>query len=464
MIGGPLMMNFGRYQVVRMLGKIAGEDVFLGQTIDAHGGEYHVVRRIQDSAFENARRAVRLRHRNLISVRELGAEVGRWYIAAEYVHGEDLRRLLARVRRGDDQVPISIVAAIGIAVASGLHHAHTHQGPRRAWRGVIHGGVTPASIVIGYDGTIKLGEVGVAIGADPSYQAPEQVAGGPIDRRTDVFALGAVLYELATARRLFRAPSDALTRAAIAEPNIPAPSRFRRGLPRALEDIILKALAPAPEARFRSAAELRAALEAFMRRIGLRQTPAGIADYLKQTFGTRPFPWVPSARPQQAPGLLPDLLDDGQLGVAAPPDSALRELGVPEARALEATPSRGTRTPMSWMSQTPPPAPPSPRRRIAIIAGAATAVAAALAFIVVGALARGGDRELAPAIAPPPPVELAPAIAPPLPLPPPPPPPIEPVIPSEAQPDAISGEGAIVPSARSPEPAPPPRAGKARAR
>src|SRR5687767_2734943 len=109
------MMSFGKYQVVKSLAKVGGEEVFLARTVEAQGWEYHLVRRIEDGAFEAARRAVRLRHPNLVSVRELGAEAGRWYVATEYVHGEDLRRLLARVRRSDDQVPIALVATIGAA-------------------------------------------------------------------------------------------------------------------------------------------------------------------------------------------------------------------------------------------------------------------------------------------------------------------------------------------------------------
>src|SRR5262245_40275424 len=134
--GEPMMTtSFGRYQVVKTLAKVGGEDVFLAQTASPDGADYHVVKRIQDRAFENARRAVRLRHPNLVSVRELNAEAGRWFIATEYIHGENLRRVLARVRRSDDQMPIALITAIGAAVAAGLHHVHTHEGARRTLRG-----------------------------------------------------------------------------------------------------------------------------------------------------------------------------------------------------------------------------------------------------------------------------------------------------------------------------------------
>jgi serine/threonine-protein kinase len=325
-------------------------------------------------------------------------------------------------------VPIALFTAIGAAAAAGLHHAHTHAGSRRSRHGSVHGGVSPANIIIGYDGSVKVANLGVAPAADASYLAPEQAsaAGGEIDRRTDVFALGIVLYELATARRLFKAPSDYLTKAAIAEPNIPAPSRFRRGLPRALENIILKALAPSPANRFKSAGELHDALEAFARSLGMRPSPGAIADYLKKLFGVRPLPWLPEAHTVQVQGAFEvheDDEDDGQLGVAAPPDHVLRTLGVPEARELEATPGRGIKTPMSWTSQSAPvaPAPPWTRLRVGIVAGAAL-TSAIIAFLVVGTVVRGkgGGDSIAPAIAPPPPPppasverELAPPPAPP---------------------------------------------------
>ena len=387
-----------------------GGQAFLARLGDADH-HIHMVRRIEDSAVESARRAAWLRHPNLVSVRELDADAGRWFVAAEYVHGEDLARVLTRVRRTHDQVPIALVTAIGAAAAAGLHHAHTHAGSRRTRHGSVHGGVSPANILIGYDGSVKVANLGVAPAADASYLAPEQAsaAGGEIDRRTDVFALGIVLYELATARRLFKAPSDYLTRAAIEEPNIPPPSRFRRGLPRVLENIILKALAPSPTNRFKSAGELRDALDAFARSLGMRPSPGAIADYLKKLFGVRPLPWLPEAHTVQVQGAFEvheDDEDDGQLGVAAPPDHVLRTLGVPEARELEATPGKGTKTPMSWTSQSAPvvPAAPWTRLRVGIVAGAAL-VSAILAFLVVGTLVRGkgGDHGVVPASAPPPP-------------------------------------------------------------
>jgi serine/threonine-protein kinase len=453
------------------------DEVFLAQTVDARGADYHVVRTIQDSAREGARRAAWLRHPNLVAVRELGEEAGRWYVATEYVHGEDLGRVLARVRRTHDQVPIALVTAIAAAAAAGLHHAHTHNGSRRTRRGNVHGGVSPANIVIGYDGAVKVSNLGIAPAADSSYLSPEQVCAGRIDQRTDVFALGIVLFELATSRRLFKAPTDYLTQATIAQPNIPAPSRFRRGLPRALEDIILKALAPMPMDRFKSAGELCHALEAFALGLGMRQSPAGIADYLKTLFGARPFPWLPAAQVRGAREVLDDIeryVDNAaadQLGVAAPPESVLRELGVPEARELEVTPGRGTRTPMSWTSQSVAPQPWSLRRRIGILGGAALASGIA-GFLLVASLGGGaGDGEVMPMSAPPPP-PLQPASfeAPPLPPPPsppspplPPPPAItQPVIRTlPATPDAVPNGSVIAPAPASkaaPAPVPMPAA------
>jgi serine/threonine-protein kinase len=451
------------------------DEVCLARTVHAQGADYHVIRWIQGSAFEGARRAAWLRHPNLITIRELGDDGGRWFVAMEYIHGEELRRVLARVRRTDDLVPIALATAIGAAAAAGLHHAHTHQGSRRARHGSIHGALSPSSIVIGYDGSVKIVDLGVATPIEASYLAPEQVSGGQgqIDRRTDVFALGILLYELATARRLFAMPTDFLTQAAIVHACIPPPSRFRRGLPRALEAIIMKALAPAPANRFKSAGELGAALEEFARGLGMRQSPEGIADYLKQLCGTRPFPWTSSAEARSPRAMRSQITEelepyrgDDQPGVAAPPEAVLRELGVPEARELEVTPGRGTKTPMAWMSQTVQP-PPWSRRRIGTILASAAITAAVAGFVIVGALVQGGGAgEVAPASAPlpsPPPASpvpaspvpgpaapraLAPEAAPAAPEPPPP----ARVLP--AVPDASVGGGSgSAPAASDPEPA-----------
>src|SRR5689334_21715556 len=192
------MSSLGRYQILRPLAAAGTDQVFLAETIDPHGLDYHVVRTIQESAREGARRAAWLRHPNLVAVRELGEDAGQWYVATEYVHGEDLRRVLARVRRNHDQVPIALVTAIASAAAAGLHHAHTHHGSRRTRRGNVHGGVSLANILIGYDGSVKVANLGIAPAADSSYLAPEQVCAGRVDPRTDVFALGIVLFELAT--------------------------------------------------------------------------------------------------------------------------------------------------------------------------------------------------------------------------------------------------------------------------
>jgi eukaryotic-like serine/threonine-protein kinase len=434
------MSSLGRYQVLRALAKVGADELFLAKVVDAAGADYHVVRHIPERVFEEARRAAWLRHPNLVAVRELGVDSARWYVATEYVHGEDLKRVLTRVRRGDDQVPIALVTAIGAAAAAGLHHAHTHSGSRRTRRGSVHGRVSPSSIIVGYDGSVKVGELGIASEADPSYLAPEQAAGAPIDRRTDVFALGIVLYELVTARRLFRGKTDALTKAAIAHASIPPPSRFRPGLPRALEDIILKALAPAPSDRFKSAGELRDALEAFARGLGMRCTPATIADYLKKLFGTRPFPWVLSTRRSSA-RITVELVAKEPPGVAAPPDWVLRELGVPQGSGREAAPGRGEKTPMAWTSQRAP-AEPWSRRHYGIVAGALV-TGALVGFLFVSAVTGGGggDDAVVPMSAPPPPppIQHLPPEAPEAPE-----SPEAPEAPESPAPDAAPGDGSAI--------------------
>ena len=309
-------ITFGRYEIVNHLARGGMAEVLLARTLGIEGFERHVViKRIgaeqaRDEIhvqmfLDEARLAAALHHHNIVQVHDIGEEQGEYFFVMEYVHGEDVRRFLTEVSRRGKRVPLEHVLAIITAAAAGLHHAHEQCGPNRVPLGIVHRDVSPENILVGYDGSVKVADFGIAKATHRSlktesgirkgkvsYMSPEQCVGLPVDRRSDIFALGIVLYESLTARRLFKAGNDFLTMRAIVRNKIPPPSTVWPQIPLELEGIVMKALSPCPDARYATADEMRIALEDFAAKIGLRASPTALADYMKALFGERPEPWL----------------------------------------------------------------------------------------------------------------------------------------------------------------------------
>ncbi len=291
-------------------------DVLLARANGIEGFERHVViKRIRadvagDARYvamflDEARLAASLHHHNIVGVNDIGEENGEYFFSMEYLHGEDARRLLSQVSKRGEQIPIEHVITIVTAAAAGLHHAHEQRGPDRKPLGIVHRDVSPANIMIGYDGSVKVADFGIAKAEQRStetrtgtlkgkiaYMSPEQCVGEDVDRRSDVFSLGIVLYELVTARRLFKGDNDFLMMTAIVHGQIAPPSQYRPDLPSTLEAIILKALAKHRDDRYATADDLRIALEQFANDAGISRSSTALADYLKAQFGNRPEPWL----------------------------------------------------------------------------------------------------------------------------------------------------------------------------
>lgn len=214
------------------------------------------------SFMDEARLTSTLSHPNLVRALEFGEHGGRPFLALEFVPGVDVGVLAQRMAALPWEVAAQIVAAAG----DGLHHAHD--------RGVVHRDVSPGNVLVTPAGAVKVIDFGVAYcAARPgdaattgtvkgvvAYCSPEQLRGGAIDRRADVFALGVMLHELVTGKRLFRRASVAETMLAVLEAPTPAPTALSPELPQALDDITLRALARDAGERFQTAAELRTAL------------------------------------------------------------------------------------------------------------------------------------------------------------------------------------------------------------
>jgi len=261
-----------------------------------------------------ARAAGRLAHPNIVTIHDVGEDQGRIFLVMELVQGHALDRIL-RTRR---PLPLDEVLAIGEQVASALDYAHRH--------GIIHRDVKPANILLSAEGRVKVTDFGIAriTGADttqagqtfgtPSYMSPEQVQGLTLDGRSDIFSLGAVLYEVLSGERAFQGEtlSTIIYRILHEEP-IPL-RRHNPTLPAALETCLQKALAKDPAARYALATEVARDL-----RMAVEGPAVSVpADVPTQTTVPLPArrPSRPGARPRRF--LWPTMVAGGMaLAVAA---------------------------------------------------------------------------------------------------------------------------------------------------
>jgi serine/threonine protein kinase len=211
--------------------------------------------------FNEAQMMGRLQHPNILPIYDAGEENGSYYVVTEHVHGA---RTLAAYTRPDNLLRIDDVVEIMFKCAKGLHYAHG--------RGVIHRDIKPSNIMLTLDNDVRVIDFGIAlikdsdvsriegIAGSPSYMSPEQVQSADITPRSDIYALGAVMYELLTGYRPFRANSLSKLLHQIVYAS-PAPIHtLREGIPEEIEEVVMTALRKEPEKRFASATEFAGAL------------------------------------------------------------------------------------------------------------------------------------------------------------------------------------------------------------
>jgi serine/threonine protein kinase len=359
----PAGTKLGRYEVLKQLAQGGMADLLLARTSGLEGFERHVViKQIRAEQAKNAkfvemfvteaRLAGALHHHNIVQVQDIGEENGRHYFAMEYVHGEDLRKLLHTLYDQKQKLPLEHVISIVATVAAALHHAHEAKAPDGKPLNIVHRDVTPANILVSYDGNIKVVDFGIAkaaasavetdrgvIKAKVPYMTPEQCTGQKVDRRSDIFSLGIVAFELVTTRRLFKGDTDFMTMSEIVSGEVPRPSKYRLDIPSKLEGIILKALSRSPVDRYQTADEMRGALETYAARSGLRMSANSLAAYMKKLFGERPEPWL--ERGQRPAGEIAVDFDGTATGIVPPPAEVVETFAIPTSmHATKSSPIR----------------------------------------------------------------------------------------------------------------------------
>src|SRR5215470_12375502 len=235
-----------------------------------------------------------LHHQHIASVFEVGRdEDGRHYMVIDYLEGHSAHDVFERATQFGASLPLDFTLTVASATANGLHYAHTRKDTDGTPLGIVHRDVTPSNVMIGYDGAVKIIDFGIAMAVHRStktqtgfvkgkvgYLSPEQVSGRDVDARTDVFALGILLYELSTQHRAFREASDLATMQRIKAGKLTRPSQLAGNYPVELEAIVMKALQVDPIDRFADADSLRRAIEALGHRMHLVLGDAAIIEVM----------------------------------------------------------------------------------------------------------------------------------------------------------------------------------------
>jgi serine/threonine protein kinase len=292
----------GRYEIVRPLAVGGMAQLHLARFRSIEGFEkLAVVKRLRpehaqssemvDMFLGEARLLANMQHPNIVHVYDVGSESGSFYFAMEYLQGQDLRHVLRKAGK----LPLEHALFIVASALSGLHYMHERRGPDGVPLGIVHRDVSPANIFVTYEGTPKILDLGIAkvesshntqagvLKGKVRYMAPEQVAGKKIDRRTDVFAAGIILWELTVGRRLFDG-RDIAVLLQIANLEVEAPTTSCPDYPRELERITMKALDRDPSKRYQTAREMQQDLEAFAREARLTVSAASLEAFMGQAF------------------------------------------------------------------------------------------------------------------------------------------------------------------------------------
>ncbi len=303
--------TYGRYQLLKKLATGGMAQIYLARQLGPEGFEkLLVVKRILPHLAENeefitmfldeARIAARLNHPNVVQIFDLGAQDDSFFIAMEFIHGEDVRRVWKHADKVGKPIPVPLICRIIIESSAGLDYAHKKlDGSGRALN-IVHRDISPQNILVSFEGGVKIVDFGIAKAADQatvtksgvlkgkySYMSPEQAAGQPIDCRTDIFALGVVLYELLTGTRLFKRATDIQTLNAVTECKLAPPSQVNDRVPADLDSIVMKALARDRTLRFSEARQLGAALESWLMSHAISASNAALADFMHDIYAER---------------------------------------------------------------------------------------------------------------------------------------------------------------------------------
>lgn len=308
--GEALPRQFGRYTLLRRLAVGGMAELFLALQRSVAGFEkLIVIKRIlhsmnHDEAFikmllHEARIAATLSHPNIVQVFDVGQAEGRYFVAMEHIHGEDIQAIVRAMKKKDlAEFPIEHALSVVIGVCAGLAYAHEKGDLDGKSLAIVHRDISPRNVLVSFTGDVKIVDFGIAksgytateetlspqIKGKAPYMSPEQACGQRLDHRSDIFSLGIVLFELTTGKRLFKGTSEFMTLTMICESQYPRPSAIKPGYPPRLERIVMRALAKNIEARYQSARQMQADLEAFALEERIQVSQVNLTAWMQSLF------------------------------------------------------------------------------------------------------------------------------------------------------------------------------------
>jgi eukaryotic-like serine/threonine-protein kinase len=302
-------IQFGKYKLIQPLAQGGMAEIFLAKQQGPAGYEKSVVIKRVLSHYsahpefvamflDEARLAAQLSHPNIVQIFDFGQNEGSYYLCMEYLRGEDLHTLVKLAAKKNLPISAQVAATVVAAACDALHYAHALTSDDGQPLNIVHRDISPSNIFVSFQGVVKVLDFGIAraegkvvktatgmIKGKLAYMAPEQAKGQALDGRADVWALGAVLHELLTGKRLFWRGNDVESFRALLDERVPLPSELRAGIPRELDEICGRALERNLDRRYTSAKEMYADLDDFLSSRTYVPSQTLLQTYLQELVG-----------------------------------------------------------------------------------------------------------------------------------------------------------------------------------
>ena len=309
MAGLPEPQIFGKYHLVDKIATGGMAEVFRAKSYGVAGFEKTLVikkilpnlatdKKFVEMFIDEAKIASTLSHINVVQIFDLGSEDGDYFIAMEYVDGTDLKTLVEKARQARRPVPVNLMAYIVSEVAKGLDYAHRRKDAQRRDMSIVHRDISPHNVLVSHAGEVKITDFGIARASSKvnitrsgvirgkfAYMSPEQARGDHIDRRSDIFSLGIVVYELVTGTRLFKAKNDIETLKRVQTGPITPPSRLNPEVNPELEAIILKALDRDRDRRYQFSSKMYDDLSSYLFSAGEKMGGSELTTWVHKVLG-----------------------------------------------------------------------------------------------------------------------------------------------------------------------------------